>query len=142
MQENWLVVPIEICDIEGNLVALIISKDYDMQEGHNFFTEPESFIQLGIWNFSKGTTLQKHIHKYNLRTVARTCEVLVVVSGSIEVELYDDNKSHICNQKINLGDVLICLTGGHGYTILETGTKVIEIKNGPYTNPDSDRERF
>ena len=135
-------IQIEIFDEQGKLVALVIFNNQELQEGHNFFTEPNSFIQLGIWNFSRGTRLQRHIHKFNSRTITRTCEVIVVTCGSIEAELYDDKKNHIINQKINFGDVLVCLAGGHGYTILEDGTRVIEIKNGPYANADLDRERF
>ena len=34
------------------------------------------------------------------------------------------------------------LRGGHGYEILEDGTQVLEVKNGPYLGPDVDRRRL
>jgi len=39
------------------------------------------------------------------------------------------------------GDIIILLRGAHGYEILEDGTQVLEIKNGPYLK-DKDIKRF
>jgi len=43
---------------------------------------------------------------------------------------------------IGTGDVAILLRGGHGYEILEDGTEVLEVKNGPYVGADRDRRRL
>jgi hypothetical protein len=43
---------------------------------------------------------------------------------------------------LEAGDVLVLLSSGHGYRILEDGTRVIEIKNGPYPGADVDRRRI
>jgi hypothetical protein len=43
---------------------------------------------------------------------------------------------------VDEGDILILLQGGHGYEILEDGTQVLEVKNGPYIGADLDRRRF
>ena len=40
------------------------------------------------------------------------------------------------------GDVVILLRGGHGYDIIEDGTQVLEIKNGPYLGAEVDRRRI
>ena len=40
------------------------------------------------------------------------------------------------------GDILILLTGGHGYEILTEGTQVLEVKNGPYVGAEADRRRL
>ena len=40
------------------------------------------------------------------------------------------------------GDTLILLRGGHGYKVLEDGTQVLEIKNGPYVGAEKDRRRI
>jgi len=43
---------------------------------------------------------------------------------------------------VKQGDTLILLNSGHGYEILEDGTQVLEIKNGPYLGAERDRRRF
>ncbi|MEG2082632.1 MAG: hypothetical protein RR011_05330, partial [Oscillospiraceae bacterium] len=43
---------------------------------------------------------------------------------------------------VHTGDVLILLGSGHGYSILEDGTKVLEVKNGPYLGAEIDRRRI
>jgi len=40
------------------------------------------------------------------------------------------------------GDVVILLRGGHGYDIIEDGTQVLEVKNGPYLGAEADRRRI
>jgi hypothetical protein len=37
---------------------------------------------------------------------------------------------------------MVMLKGGHGYDILENNTQVLEVKNGPFTSVEKDRERF
>ena len=32
--------------------------------------------------------------------------------------------------------------GGNGYDIMEDGTQVLEVKNGPYVGAEADRKRF
>jgi len=39
-------------------------------------------------------------------------------------------------------ETLILLKGGHGYEILEDGTRVLEVKNGPYPGAEVDRRRL
>ena len=34
------------------------------------------------------------------------------------------------------------LRGAHGYDILENGTQVLEVKNGPYVGAELDRKRI
>ena len=82
-----------------------------------------------------------HYHN-KVPRVEITGEVLVVMTGSIRATLYDDNNGQICQLKVASGDVLILLSGGHGYEILEDDTHVLEIKNGPYLGAEIDRTRF
>ena len=66
--------------------------------------------------------------------------------------LYDVGKdqyeaAQIIKQRKNLereltsGDVLFLCSGGHGFKILES-TEMIEVKQGPYSNREKDKEEF
>ena len=56
--------------------------------------------------------------------------------------IYDKENNLVEEVTAYTDDILIMLAGGHGYKILEDGTKALEIKNGPYLGPDIDRKRF
>ncbi|UYI80042.1 MAG: hypothetical protein OGM09_07440 [Fusobacterium varium] len=114
----------------------------EIKEGLSFFSNDNEYVQVGSWNYNKGKELLKHIHNEVIREVERTQEVLYIIKGRIEAEIYDLEKSLIETIIVNEGDILILLESGHGYKILEEGTKVLEIKNGPYLGAEIDRRRF
>ena len=64
------------------------------------------------------------------------------MTGSIRATIYGDNRKQIRQLEVFSGDVLILISGGHGYEILEDDTHVLEIKNGPYLGAEIDRTRF
>ncbi len=134
----------EIVEIkEGELVlARHIPMSAAWKDGLNFFSQDEDFIQVGIWGYGAGKELKSHIHNEVKREVLWTQEVLLVRTGKLRANIFDTNGNKVAELKINTGDIIILLRGGHGYDILEEGTQVLEIKNGPYVGPDLDRRRF
>lgn len=134
----------EILEIkEGDLVlARHIPAAAAWRDGLNFFSQDEDFIQVGIWGYGAGKELKAHIHNEVKREVLWTQEVLFVRSGKLRANIFDTSERKVCELEVNVGDVIILLRGGHGYDILEAGTQVLEIKNGPYVGPDRDRRRL
>ncbi|WP_197730058.1 hypothetical protein [Fusobacterium ulcerans] len=125
----------------NKILARHITGD-EIKEGLSFFSNDSEYIQVGSWNYNNGKELLKHIHNEVIREVRRTQEVLYIITGKIEAEIYDLEKSLIETIRVNEGDILILLESGHGYKVLEEGTKVLEIKNGPYLGAEIDRRRF
>ena len=123
---------------DGQLFAILHRKD-EWIEGLNFLTPNESFCQVGTWWYQKGKSLQAHKHIKNVRSNNITQECVIVMSGSIHVDLYDENDQHFQDIIINEGDMIVLLHGGHGYQILEEDTKVIECKNGPFVSVEKDK---
>lgn len=134
----------EIVEIkEGDLVlARHIPATAAWQDGLNFFSQDEDFIQVGIWGYGADKKLKAHIHNEVKREVLWTQEVLFVRTGKLRANIFDTNENKVAELQVNTGDVIILLRGGHGYEILEDGTQVLEIKNGPYVGPDLDRKRL
>jgi hypothetical protein len=60
--------------------------------------------------------------------------------GKVEVRFFNDAKEFISKTIIQTGDVLMLVSGGHGFTMLED-TILLEIKQGPYTGL-VEKERF
>ena len=134
----------EVTEIkEGDIVlARHIPADAVWRDGLNFFSSDDDFIQVGVWGYGAGKQLKAHIHNEVPRTVLWTQEVLFVRSGRIRSNVYDTAEQKVAELEVGAGDVIILLRGGHGYDILEDGTQVLEIKNGPYVGADLDRRRF
>lgn len=112
------------------------------QDGLNFFSQDDDFIQVGVWGYGAGKELKAHIHNEVKREVLWTQEVLFVRKGKLRANIFDTTENKVAELEVNAGDVIILLRGGHGYDILEDGTQVLEIKNGPYVGPDMDRRRI
>jgi len=47
------------------------------------------------------------------------------------LDLYDDRHIPICSRELTAGDVVVLLSGGHGFRMLEDSV-LIEVKQGPY----------
>jgi uncharacterized protein YjlB len=77
-----------------------------------------------------------------LGSVLWTQEVLYIRRGRIKAVIFDTKEQKIAELEVAAGDLLVLLRGGHGYEILDDGTQVLEIKNGPYVGADVDRRRL
>lgn len=111
-------------------------------EGLRFFSPPGDYQQAGTWGYHQGKHLMAHIHNEVSREVRLTQEVLYIRRGKILAEIYDSTERKVAELVACAGDILILLHGGHGYHIMEDGTQVLEIKNGPYLGADVDRRRI
>lgn len=131
----------EIID-NGVVLARLVRKTDLIEPGLSFFSFAEEGIQVAFWNHNKETILAPHIHNVFDRVNNRTSEVLVVISGKVHFDIYNDNEEMILEGELVSGDILISLAGGHGYKIIEENTQVIEVKNGPYSGPEIDRRRI
>jgi len=128
---------------DGNTVlARHVPADAAWSGGLSFFSEDEEFIQVGTWGYDEGKKLLAHTHNEVSREVLWTQEVLFIKTGRIRARIYNLNEEHTDSFEAGAGDVLIMLRGGHGYDILEDGTQVLEIKNGPYVGAERDRRRL
>lgn len=112
------------------------------QPGLSFFTEDQHFIQVGSWNYASGKALQAHVHNRVDRQVERTQEVVYVRKGRLLASVYASDGTLVREVTVAEGDTIILFDGGHGYRILEDGTEVLEVKNGPYPGADADRTRI
>lgn len=131
----------KIIEKDGVVLAKHIQPQ-DWNEGLNFFSSDADFIQVGAWSYDAGKELLKHIHNEVERKVTRAYECLYIVSGKIRANIYDLQENFMESFEAETGDIVILLESGHGYTILEDGTKVLEVKNGPYLGAETDRRRF
>lgn len=126
----------------GTSELALVVRGNDWEPGLQFISSADDFVQVGAWWYDKGKALQPHVHLGSSRQASHTQEVLFVLSGRVRATVYSDDRRPVEVVDLAQGDAMVLLRGGHGYEILEDGTKVLEIKNGPYPGPDKDRERI
>ena len=74
------------------------------------------------------------------RNVKYTQETLFIKKGRVKINFYDESKKYFDTRELKAGDVILLVSGGHDFTMLED-TEMIEVKQGPYAGND-DKERF
>jgi mannose-6-phosphate isomerase-like protein (cupin superfamily) len=126
-------------EFNGEVYAIIISNSY-CKEGVEFFTPDSYSQQLAYMNHPKGHEVQPHIHNEIAREVFYTQETLVIRKGKVKVDFYNNEKEYLASEVIESGDVILLVSGGHGFKMLEP-TQMIEIKQGPYAG-ENDKVRF
>ncbi len=123
----------------GSVLAIILRREF-RREGIEFFTPPEYSQQLAYMKRPAGYVIRPHLHKEVQREVMQTREVLLIKSGRVRVDFYDNDRHYLRSSVLETGDVVLLAEGGHGFEMLEQ-SEMIEIKQGPYTG-DSDKTTF
>jgi len=126
-----------LCD--GKLLAVIIYDSFDAP-GVNFFTPSELSQQVAHMTHRQGKVIDAHVHNPVPREVIYTQEALFIKSGKLRVDFYDDNRTYLESRLLGVGDVILLVSGGHGFEVVED-LRMIEVKQGPYTD-DRDKTRF
>ncbi|MFZ4801560.1 MAG: hypothetical protein ACOYLR_06175 [Chlorobium sp.] len=127
-----------ICHCEKEL-AVIIRHSFK-KDGIEFLTPSTYSQQLGYMNRPLGYVIPPHVHNPVIREVLFTKEVLLIKSGKVRVDFYDDDQNYLESRILEQGDVVLLAFGGHGFEMLEP-TEMIEVKQGPYAG-DNDKTRF
>lgn len=121
------------------LLSIIIRSDYK-KEGIQFFTPNDYSQQLAYMNRKKGYVIQPHVHNAVQRDVNYTQEVLIIKSGKVRVDYYNDEQTYLESRILYQGDVVLLAYGGHGFCMYEN-SEIIEVKQGPYVG-ENDKIRF
>ncbi len=126
--------------LNGNELLAVIIRSSFHDDGIHFFTPSDFSQQLGYMNRPEGYVINPHIHNPVKRQVSYTKEVLIVKSGLMRVDFYDEERSYLRSRILRVGDVILLAHGGHGFEMLER-TELIEVKQGPYAGCE-DKTRF
>jgi hypothetical protein len=121
------------------LLSVIIRREYE-KEGIEFFTPDIFSQQIGYMKRPVNYVIPPHTHNAVLRDVHFTQEVLLIKSGKIRVDFYDDDQNYLESRVLFPGDVVLLAYGGHGFEMLEE-SEIIEVKQGPYAG-ERDKVRF
>lgn len=118
----------QILDERGRLMAMIVRAG-EGKPGVDFFTPPSLPLQVGRLQHPAGHVIQAHSHNCERREINQVMEVLIVRNGRLAVTLHDSWE--VQSAVLNAGDILIHVSGGHGFEVLED-CDVLECKQGPW----------
>jgi len=124
---------------DGDTLVSKILRNSLWPDGLTFYTDDGDFVQVSTWNYNKDKHLRAHSHRLCERCSDRTQEVVFVKSGKMKVYFYNNDHKLIKEDCLNAGDAAIIYSGGHAYDIIEDGTQIFEVKNGPYPGIEKDK---
>lgn len=119
--------------------AIVVRNDYQ-KDGISFLTPDDYSQQLAYMSHPKGHIIKPHIHNIVKREILYTKEVLLIKRGKLRCDFYTDNKEYVGSVILNTGDIILLVSGGHGFECLED-VEMYEIKQGPYAGAN-DKVRF
>jgi mannose-6-phosphate isomerase-like protein (cupin superfamily) len=125
--------------IDGALYAIILRASYD-EQGIQFFTANEFSQQLASMSYAPGKVIAAHTHNPVRREVFFTQEALFIRKGKLRVDFYGRSGEYRTSRILGAGDVILLISGGHGFEVLEE-LNMVEVKQGPYAG-DQDKTVF
>lgn len=123
----------------NKLLAMIIRNDY-VCDGVDFVTPGDYSQQVAYMHHLTGEVIDAHVHNLVHRNVVMTQEVLFIKKGVLRVDFYDEYEDYLESRDLYAGEVILLVSGGHGFQVLEE-VEMIEVKQGPYAGND-DKRRF
>ena len=121
------------------LLAMIIRSNYQC-EGVDFITPNEYSQQVAYMHHPTGKVIDAHVHNLVYRNVVFTQEVLIIKKGILRVDFYDEYEDYLESRDLYAGDIILLVSGGHGYKVIEE-VEMVEVKQGPYSG-EQDKKRF
>lgn len=123
-------------EFENRLLAQV----YDMNhvETVEFPTPTNENFQFGFGYIVNEKVFTPHIHKSVKRELDKTSEFLYVVSGEIQIAIYDENAKFVQDIVLTSNMGLLQFIGGHRI-VMKSNTKYFELKQGPYLGHDIDK---
>ena len=126
--------------IGEEIYAIQVTAD-DIKDGSEWFGNSIESLQAQRMKYPVGKSFRVHHHILNPRTIKRTQEAFIVISGRIAVDVYDNSNrlNMIGTLEAGPGEAIFVYRGGHGVRVLEDFVG-FEVKAGQYSYVSEDKE--
>lgn len=138
MRGNMAMQGVEFFRAGHQLLAILVRATASSEDKYNFLTEQSEPLQLGMNFYQAGDSIKSHTHLRRDIHIDRIQEALIVSKGRTRLTLYDSDRNQAGETVLTTGDIVLLLSGGHGFEILED-TKIVEVKQGPYDGKTQDK---
>ena len=101
-------------------------------------TPADEALQMSVIPLGAGRVVKPHQHIARVLPAEERMvqESWIVVRGSIEVQLFDLDRTLLQSAVLVAGWLLVTLRGGHSLKAVSEGTVILECKPGPYLGRD------
>ena len=130
----------KIIKYKEEVLAIIVDKFKNENNGIEFYTKEENILQFGRMSHKSGHIIKPHIHTNFMRETNGTNEVIYIKKGVVEIEFYTNDRELLQSEIIREDTWIVLIAGGHGFKIIED-SEMFEVKNGPYAE-EKDKTRF
>lgn len=113
-----------------NVLAILVRRNFK-PGATEFITTPDSVQQVGLVVYPAGGVVKAHRHPPVEREIRGTPETLMIRMGAVDADLYSSQGALVRTIRLEEGDVIILIDGGHGFRMIED-TVILEVKQGPY----------
>ena len=124
--------------VKDEIYAILAPATQDIKEGSIWFGSQFESLQASRMKYAAGKAFRVHHHILNPRTIKRTQESFIVISGRIAVDVYNQ-KALIGTLEAGPGEAIFVYRGGHGVRVLED-VVMYEIKAGSFSYVSEDKE--
>ena len=118
--------------IYNNKILLCKISDLIFKKNISFSSDSKESLQVGLINYDINHVIRPHYHPKVKRIINDTCEVLILLSGSIQIILFNEKKKFFKKFKLKSPKIVNLYGHGHQIKILTKRTNIIEVKQGPY----------
>ena len=118
--------------VEDGLALLVINRRCDITEERADLCSENELLQISTKMLKKGLTFKPHKHNKLERNTNTTHEAWIILSGAIKAKFWDIDDTLIYETVLRHGDCAVVFKAGHGFEVLQEGTILYEVKNGPY----------
>ena len=118
-------------ELFNTLYAVVIPFDTQFS-GVEFITDKYQEFQIGMMKRNGLNNVPKHRHLNQKREIFKTSESLIILEGSLTISLWTNDNIFIKEIKIEKPSLVTLFTGYHKIRF-NSETKLIEIKQGPYS---------
>ena len=117
--------------VDKKIVAKVFKYKNIKFKGIKFFTPSDLNMQIGSMSHSKNHIIKPHFHINRKKIIKQMSELLIIFSGQLKVYFYNKNKLRAKSVIINKKDMILLISGGHGFKVLKK-LEMLEIKQGPF----------
>ena len=103
-----------------------------------FFSDSDSFLQLGLMSHQNGFVETPHTHPEMFRGNLRTQQLFVVTQGLVCVDFFTLQGDLIKTYNLEVGDAILIIDGVHRIRVIES-SRCITLKQGPFLGVDLDK---
>lgn len=123
---------------DGRVLAILVRADTGTEPPPRGQLTPDAWpIQLFLLAGDPGHAVAPHFHPFvGQPSSAARHQIFYCRRGRMRVGIFELQGTHVVDVTIGAGDLLL-LAEGHGVRYLETGTSVVEIKQGPFPGSDA-----